>query len=237
MEYVNQLISMSGFPVVTAFLIGLLASISPCPLATNIAAVAYISKESSDNKGSIVKGLVYTLGRGVSYTLLALLIYFGISQFAIASIFQGWGDKVIGPILVIFGLVMIDIIKINLGKNKKLEKLNVYLADKGLLGSFLLGMLFALAICPYSGILFFGMLMPLVVKTSGGLILPIFFAFGTGVPVIAFSFIIVFAKEKLGKAFNATRKVEKYLRYGVAGIFIITGLYYTKYLISYLFRL
>ena len=234
MNPINQLISISEVPVITAFLIGSLASISPCPLATNIAAVYYIAKEAKDNRSSIYKGLFYTLGRATSYTLLAALIYFGISKFAIASIFQGWGDKVLGPILIVLGLIMVDVIKINLNKNQSLEKVNYYLASKGYLGVFLLGMIFALAICPYSGVLFFGMLMPLVLKTNGGLILPIFFAIGTGIPVIIFSFIIVFAKEKLGKAFDATRKVDKVLRYAVAAIFIGTGIYYTRYLVIYL---
>lgn len=235
MEIINSLIDNYNIPVLTAFLLGILTSISPCPLATNITAVAYISKDIKNPKHIIISGLFYTLGRGVSYTLLATLIYFGLSSFKISSIFQGWGDKVLGPVLIIIGLVMFGVIKINFkGNSERMEKIKIWLAGKGYFGSLALGMLFAFAFCPYSGVLFFGVLIPMVLKSASGLLLPSLFALGTGLPVIIFSFLIAYSMKAVSKTFAAVSKVEKWLRYGVATIFIITGFYYMQFLIKFL---
>ncbi|MBL7156202.1 MAG: sulfite exporter TauE/SafE family protein [Candidatus Pacebacteria bacterium] len=238
MDFINTLIDNYNIPLLTAFLLGVLTSISPCPLATNITAIAYISKEIKTVKNTLLNALFYTLGRGISYTLLATLIYFGLSSFQISNIFQGWGDKVLGPILIVIGLIMFGVIKINFGtKNEKIEKLKEWLSQKGFIGSFLLGMLFALAFCPYSGVLFFGALIPLVLKSAEGLLLPPIFAFGTGLPVILFSFVIAFAVQKLGQIFQIMQKIEKVMRYFVATIFLLAGAYYTQYLVKFLINL
>ena len=238
MDFINALIDNYNIPLLTAFLLGVLTSISPCPLATNITAIAYISKDIKTVKNTLLNGLFYTLGRGISYTLLATLIYFGLSSFEISNIFQGWGDKVLGPILIIIGLIMLGIIKINVGShNEKVEKLKEWLATKGYLGSLLLGVLFALAFCPYSGVLFFGVLIPLVLNSSEGLLLPPIFALGTGLPVIIFSFLIAFSIQKVSRAFQIAQKIEKIMRYTVASVFLISGVYYSQYLVKYLVSL
>jgi len=213
MDFINTLIDNFNIPLLTAFLLGVLTSISPCPLATNITAIAYISKEIKTIKNTLLNGLFYTLGRGMSYTLLATLIYFGLSSFQISSIFQGWGDKILGPVLIIISLIMFGVIKINFGtKNEGIEKLKEWLTSKGYIGSLLLGVLFALAFCPYSGVLFFGVLIPLVLKSPEGLLLPPLFALGTGLPVIIFSFLIAFSMQKVSRAFQITQKIEKVMR-------------------------
>jgi len=238
MDYINFLIDNYNIPILTAFLLGVLTSISPCPLATNITAIAYISKEIKTAKHTLLNGIFYTLGRGASYTILATLIYFGLSAFQISSIFQGWGDKVLGPVLIIIGLIMFGIIKINFGKGgEKIERIKLWLSQKGFIGSFLLGMLFALAFCPYSGVLFFGALIPLVLKSAEGLILPPIFALGTGLPVILFSFVIAFAVQKLGQVFQIMQKIERIMRYSVATTFLLAGTYYTQYLVKFLINI
>jgi cytochrome c-type biogenesis protein len=227
MEFINSLIDNNNWPLLTAFLLGILTSISPCPLATNITAIAYISKEIKTVRHTLLNSLFYILGRVISYTLLATLIYFGISSFYISSIFQGWGDKILGPVLIIIGLILFGVIKINIGANSgRIERLKEWLARKGCIGSLLLGMLFALAFCPYSGVLFFGVLIPLILKSATGLLLPPLFALGTGLPVMIFSILIAFSLEKVGRVFRVTQKVEKVIRYGVASIFILAGAYY-----------
>lgn len=232
MDFINVLIDNYNIPLLTAFLLGILTSISPCPLATNITAIAYISKEIKTTKNTLLNGLFYTLGRGISYTLLATLIYFGLSSFQISNIFQGWGEKVLGPILIIIGLIMFGIIKININNhNEKVEKLKEWLVGKGYIGSLFLGVLFALAFCPYSGVLFFGVLIPLVLKSSESLLLPPVFALGTGLPVIIFSFLIAFSMQKVSRAFQVAQKVEKVMRYMVASVFLIAGVYYLQYLL------
>jgi len=229
MNWINYLIDGYNIPFLSAFLIGLMTSISPCPLATNITAIAFISKDIKTPKHTLLNGFFYTLGRGISYTLLATLIYFGLSSFKISSIFQGWGDKVLGPVLILIGLVMADVIKVNLKTdNQRVERVKLWLSKKGYLGSLLLGMLFALAFCPYSGVLFFGVLIPMVLKSSESLLLPPLFAFGTGLPVIIFSFIIAFSANKIGQVFSKVSKVETVIRKITATIFIIVGIYYLK---------
>jgi len=235
MDYINTLIDTYNIPVLTAFLVGILTSISPCPLATNITAIAFISKDIKTPKNTLLNGLFYTLGRGFSYTALAILMYLGLSSFQISRIFQGWGDKILGPVLIIIGLVMFDVIKLNLKtQSEKVEKLKVWLSTKGYLGALLLGMLFALAFCPYSGVLFFGVLTPLILKSTEGVLLAPLFALGTGLPVIIFSFIIAFSMQKMSQAFAIVSKVEKVTRIVVASTFILVGLYYTQYLVKFL---
>lgn len=234
MDLINSLIDNYNLSILTAFLLGILTSISPCPLAANITAVAFISKDIKTTKHTILSGLFYTLGRGISYTLLATLIYFGLSSFKVSKIFQGWGDKALGPVLIIIGLIMFNVIKINLKTGDKTERIKLWLSDKGYLGSFALGMLFAFAFCPYSGVLFFGVLIPLILKSASGLLLPSIFALGTGLPVIIFSFLIAYSMKTVSRDFQSVQKVEKWLRYGVAGVFILTGFYYTQLLIRFI---
>jgi len=237
-EFIYSLLDSYSAPLLSAFLIGLLMAISPCPFATNITAIAYVSRNIKSKKYIVFSGLFYALGRAISYTALSVLIFFGFSSFQIARIFQGWGDKVLGPILIIIGLVMLNLIKINLqSKYVQFEKVKQYLSTRGYLGSLLLGILFALAFCPYSGVLFFAMFIPLALQSSQFLLLPLVFSLGTALPVIIFTFLLVFSLGFMSKAFKFVQKIEKVLRYFVAFVFILSGLYYLQYLIKYLLSL
>ena len=69
MEWLQALLDNSSTPVLTAFLLGLLTAISPCPLATNIAAIGYIGKDIEDRRRVFLSGLLYTAGRIVAYTV------------------------------------------------------------------------------------------------------------------------------------------------------------------------
>ncbi|MEF3692470.1 MAG: aromatic aminobenezylarsenical efflux permease ArsG family transporter [Candidatus Moraniibacteriota bacterium] len=238
MDFLNVLIDQYNIPLLSAFALGIMTSISPCPLATNITAIAYISKDIKSAKYTLTSGLIYTLGRAVGYTALAILIYFGLSSFAIGKIFQGWGDKILGVVLILISLVMFGIIKINPGSGgNRAEKIKEWLVGKGYFGAFILGIFFALAFCPYSGAIFFGTLIPLILGSREGLILTPFFALGTGLPVIIFSFLIAFGVGKISKIFNVLSEIEKIMRYSVATIFLLAGIYYLQYLIKYFLNL
>ena len=227
MKTLTNLAQNSDMPLLAAFALGLLTAISPCPLATNITATAYIAKKITSKQKVLLSGLLYTMGRMFSYILLGSLIYFGASKFQVAKLFQGNGEKLMGPVMIIIGLIMLDVIKFNfLSKGNVTEKLSEKFKDKGLLNSFLLGVIFALAFCPYSGALFFAILIPMTLSASAGLALPIIFSVGTGLPVIFFAFVIAFSMEKLGSYFKTVQKIENVMRI-VAGItFLLTGLYY-----------
>jgi len=229
MDFLQSLIENYNIPILSAFILGLMTAISPCPLATNITATAFITKNISSKRKVFLSGLLYSLGRGFSYTAIGLILYFGASKFHIARFFNQNGEKYLGPLLIIIGLIMLNIIKLNfLGKWNFQEKLSEKFKDKGLLGSFLIGVVFSLAFCPYSGALFFGMLIPMSIASADGLYLPIVFAFGTGLPVILFTYLLAFTAGKVGVFYNRITKIEKIMRTVAGVVFILTGLYYVS---------
>ncbi|MDZ7612721.1 MAG: aromatic aminobenezylarsenical efflux permease ArsG family transporter [Flavobacteriaceae bacterium] len=227
MEYLQTLLESINIPILSAFVLGLMTAISPCPLATNITATAFISKNISSKKKVFLSGLLYSLGRAFSYTAIGLILYFGASKFHVARFFNQNGEKFLGPLLIILGLIMLNIIKFRFLSNSNFqEKLTEAFKDKGLLGSFLIGLVFALAFCPYSGALFFGMLIPMTISSADGLYLPVVFAFGTGLPVLLFTYLLAFTANKIGVFYKHITKVEKIMRYIAGVVFILAGIYY-----------
>ena len=235
MGFLQSLLENYNIPILSAFVLGLMTAISPCPLATNITATAFISKNIGSKRNVFLSGLLYSLGRGFSYTTIGLILYFGASKFHIARFFNQNGEKYLGPLLIIIGLIMLNVIKLNfLGKSNFQEKLSEKFKDKGLFGSFLIGVVFALAFCPYSGALFFGMLIPMTISTADGLYLPLIFALGTGLPVILFTYLLAFTAGKVGVFYNKITKIEKVMRTVAGIVFILTGLYYVSIFIGLL---
>jgi len=227
MNWLNHLLDSYNIPIITALLIGIMTSISPCPLATNITAIAFICKDIKKSKTILLNGLSYTFGRALSYTVLATIIYYGASSFDLAKTFKSFGNNFIGPLMILIGLFMFDIIKIDkIASNKNILNIQNKLSQKGFLGSFLLGVLFSIGFCPYSGIMFFAVLIPLILKSKEGIILSPFFALGTSLPVLLFSFLLAFSAKKVGIFFGKIQKMESIIRKVVAIIFIIAGIYY-----------
>lgn len=182
-----------------------------------------------------MSGILYSLGRAFSYSVIGLILYFGANKFHVARLFQQNGEKYLGPLLIIIGLIMLNVIKLNfLGQFNFQEKLSERFKGQGLWGSFLLGMVFALAFCPYSGALYFGMLMPMTISSATGLYLPIVFAIGTGLPVILFTYLLTFAAHRVSGVFSQITKIEKVMRYGAGVVFILVGVYYVNIFMSIL---
>ena len=227
MSFVTIIFENSQIPILSAFILGLMTSISPCPLATNITAVGYISKDFNNRKRVFLSGVIYTIGRAMTYTTIGLIIFFGASQFAISGFIQQWGEKILGPILIVSGLFMIGLIKLNIngiGKlNDKIKQLN----KNRHMDVLLMGIVFALAFCPYSGVLYFGMLMPMTITSASGLYLPIIFAIASGIPVLIFTLIIAYSVSSVSKYFNRVKTFEYLFRRVVAVVFIGIGVYYT----------
>jgi cytochrome c-type biogenesis protein len=226
MEVLTGLLENSSFPFVTALVLGLMTAISPCPLATNITAVGFIGKDIEDRNRVFYNGLVYTFGRAVSYTLLAVIIFFGADQFAISEIFQKYGEKVIGPLLIIIGLFMLDVLKIKFPGMGKLTRRFEEKGTNNYWDVLLIGVVFALAFCPYSGVLYFGMLIPMTISSASGLYLPVVFAIATGIPVIIFAWFIAFTLSGVGVLYNRIKTFEKWFRRVISIIFIGIGIYY-----------
>lgn len=226
-EFLNSLLENYNIPILSALALGLMTAISPCPLATNITATAYIAKNITNKKLVFLSGILYSLGRAFSYTTIGLVLYFGASKFQISKFFNQNGEKFLGPLLIIIGLIMLNIIRLNfMGKSGFTEKLSAKFENKGLLGSFIIGVIFALAFCPYAGALYFGMLIPMTIASADGLYLPIVFAFGTGLPVILFTYLLAFAASSVGTFFNKITKVEKVMRMIAGIVFLLAGIYY-----------
>lgn len=217
-----------NIPALSALFLGLLAAISPCPMATNIAAVAYVSRRVTDRRYAVMTAALYTLGRMISYSVLGILIIMaGLEIPGLASFLQDFGEEILGPLLIIVGLIMLNInrLSFNLGGGK-LSSIGGKVADWGMIGGLLLGILFALAFCPYSAVLFFGLLIPLALKTTGGVTLPAVFAIGTGLPVLVFGMLLSIGVSRVSTWLNVLTRAEKIIRVVVSIIFIGIGIYY-----------
>ncbi len=225
MEILQQFLESSQVPLLSAFLLGLMTAISPCPLASNITAIGYISKDLESQRKVFFNGLIYTLGRAVSYTAIGLIFYFGASQLQISRVLQEWGDKMLGPLLIVIGLFMLGVLNLTI---PGIASLTEKFEDK-FKGRFwdvlLMGILFALAFCPYSGVLYFGMLIPMTVSSPQGLFLPVSFAIATGIPVIIFAWLIAFSVGSIGKLYNKIKVFELWFRRVIAVLFLGVGVY------------
>jgi cytochrome c-type biogenesis protein len=226
MEFLTNLLENSTMPWISALLLGLMTAISPCPLATNITAVGFISKDIENRKRVFLNGLLYTLGRAISYTTIALVIYLGADQFKFSGFFQRYGEKILGPLLILIGLFMLDIFMIKFPGMNRITSLMEKKRKWGNIDAILLGMVFALAFCPYSGVLYFGMLIPLTISSSSGLYLPLVFALTTGIPVIIFAWILAYSVGSIGRTYLKLKNFETWFRKIVAIIFILSGTYY-----------
>ncbi len=224
-EFLNNLYSNTSVPVLSALVLGLLTAISPCPMATNITAIGFIGKDLGNKNRVFYNGLIYTLGRTFSYALLAIILYFGADQFKISGIFQQYGEKIIGPLLLVIGVFMLGVIKLNFPAFSRIGDRVQKRGRFNYWDVFLLGVLFALAFCPYSGVLYFGMLIPLTVSTSG-LHLPVLFAIATGIPVILFAWLIAYTISGVGNLYKSIKSFEFWFRKLVALAFIGIGIYY-----------
>lgn len=217
-----------NIPIISAFLIGVMAAISPCPLATNITAMAYISRRITDRKYVVASGLLYTLGRMTSYFIIgALVILAGVKIPRIALFLQDAGERFLGPLLIVVGILLLGIIKLPvLQGGGSLTSIGEKVAKRGMLGAFLLGIVFALAFCPYTAILFFGILVPLALESTAGITLPASFAFGTGLPVVVFALLLSAGISKVAQWLNAITLAERVIRKVVALVFIGGGIYF-----------
>ena len=226
MNFLTNLLDNSTIPWISALVLGLMVAISPCGLATNITAIGFISKDIKDRNRVFVNGILYTLGRAISYTTIALILYFGADQFKFSGFFQIYGEKLLGPLLIIIGLFMLDVLRIRFPGVNRLTSGMESKTQWGYLDTILLGMVFALAFCPYSGVFYFGMLIPMTIASASGLYLPIVFALATGIPVIIFAWILAYTISGIGQVYNKVKIFETWFRRVVAVLFILVGTYY-----------
>ncbi len=215
--------------------LGILTSISPCPLATNIAAISFIGKRVDNVRAVILSGLVYTFGRMIAYIAVGAIVVGGLLSIpSVSNFLQRYMIMVIGPILVVTGMFLLELITVNLRGITNSSSAQKLAEKGGMLGAGLLGILFALSFCPVSAALFFGSLIPLSVNNSSALLMPSLFGLGTGLPVLGFAVLIAMGAHSMGNIFNALTVFECWARKITGGIFIATGVYLT---LRYVFQI
>lgn len=222
--------------VASALWLGILTSISPCPLATNIAAVSFLSKKVVHPTAVFISGLAYTLGRMSAYTALGWVIISSLlSVPQVAQFLQKYMVKLLGPILIITGLFLLEAIRLKLPYLTLSQENQNKLVESGTIGSFVLGLIFALAFCPVSAALFFGSLIPLALNNNSGISLVLIYGIGTGLPVLIFAVTIALGLTFLNHWFRSITRFEYYTRKITGVIFIIVGSYYFSVYILKLF--
>lgn len=208
-----------------AFWLGLMTSVSPCPMATNVAAIGYLARNSHSRPLQLLTGLLYALGRAVAYTLVGAIITWGLLSAPVLSNFlQKHLGQLIGPLLVLVGMILLGLLPglPSFGGNGPLGK---RIADLGVPGSFLLGFVFALAFCPVSAALFFGSLLPLAVKQQSTWLLPAVFGIGSGLPVLAFGILLAVARHTATRAFSRMQRMDRWLLPATGWLLVGIGMY------------
>jgi cytochrome c-type biogenesis protein len=226
-----------SFPLamISAIWLGILTSISPCPLATNIAAISFIGRQMGNSGRILLSGFAYTLGRMIAYLALGVIVTAGLLSIPrVSNFLQDYFNLILGPLLILVGLLLLQIFRFagtNVGSGERMERL----AKKGgILGTMLIGIIFALSLCPVSAALFFGSLIPLSVRYNSSVILPSLYGIGTGLPVIVFAFLLAFGTQAVAKTFNRLTQIEKWVRRITGIVFILVGIYYS---LIYIFKL
>jgi cytochrome c-type biogenesis protein len=218
----------------SALWLGILTSISPCPLATNIAAISYIGRKVGNSRQIFLSGLLYTLGRTLAYLGLAVVLVASVLSVPQISLFlQKYMHLVLGPILVIVGMFLLGLIQLNMGGSGMSEGLKKRVDAMGVWGALLLGVVFALTFCPTSAALFFGSLVPLSLKVNSSFTLPAIYGVGTALPVMVFAVLLATSAQSVGRAYNVLAKIEWWARMLTGWIFILVGIYFS---LKYVFQ-
>ena len=219
----------------SAVWLGILTSISPCPLATNIAAISFIGRRVGSPRAAIATGLLYTLGRTLVYVVLgALLVSSLLSAPVVSHLLQKYMNKLLGPILILVGMLLVGLIQFNTKGSRLGERVGKRVETWGIWSGLALGVVFALSFCPGSAALFFGSLVPLAVKYESSLVLPTVYGAGTALPVLVFAILIVAGTGAVGRAFNRITQFEFWARRITGALFIAIGIYYC---LAFIFRM
>ncbi len=207
---------------------GTVDSISPCPLATNIAAISYISRRVGNTRHVFATGLLYTAGRTLAYWGLAMLLVASLLSIPqVAHFMQRWMPLVLGPILIVVGMLLLGLIEVNFGGSGMSESMRQRIDALGVWGALPLGVMFALAFCPTSAALFFGSLVPLALRVNSTVVLPVAYGVGTAVPVLVFALLLATSVQAVGKAYRVLARVEWWARVLTGWVFIGVGIYYS----------
>jgi cytochrome c biogenesis protein CcdA len=221
---VNEFVLATG----AALWFGILTSISPCPLATNIAAISFIGRKVGRPAYVLSTGLLYTIGRTLTYVLLAIFLVKGLSSMPLVSHWlQKYMNRLLGPMLILVAMVLLDMLSFGLSSGTFAQLCHKRAAALGLAGALLLGILFALSFCPVSAALFFATLIPLSIKHSSAVLLPTVYGVGTALPVLIFAILIATGADLMARAFQRVTQFEFWARRITGIVFLAVGIYFT----------
>lgn len=216
------------FGAASALWLGILTSISPCPLATNIAAISYIGRRVGNARHVVATGLLYTAGRTVAYWGLAVVLVASVlSVPKVAQFMQQWMPLFLGPILIVVGMLLLGLIEVSFGGAGMSDSMRRRIDALGIWGALPLGAMFALAFCPTSAALFFGSLLPLALRIKSSIVLPILYGVGTALPVLVFAVLLATSVQAVSRAYQVLARVEWWARVLTGWIFIGVGIYYS----------
>lgn len=211
-----------------AFWLGVLTSISPCPLATNLAAISYVGRNTGKPSQVVLAGLLYTLGRVLVYMVLASLLVASVLSSPTVSLWlQTNLNKFLGPLLILVGMVLLGLLTLGMQGTAISEGLRQRVDRLGLAGAGLLGLVFALSFCPVSAALYFGSLLPLAVRAESILLIPAVYGLGTALPVVVFAVLLALGANRLAVAFRGLTQVEGWVRQGTGLVILLIGMYLT----------
>ncbi len=212
--------------VFSAFWLGILTSISPCPLATNIAAVSFVARDLGSSKRVLWSSLLYSAGRMLTYVAIAVLAVASLLSLPEVSFFlESNMHKIIGPLLIVVGIILLDVLPISFSASLVGNSVQEKVGKWGFWGSGLLGVIFALTFCPLSAALFFGSLIPLAIDGKSSVLMPSVYGLGTALPVVVFALLMAFGMKSFGRFFDKLTQMERWARKTTAVIFIGAGIY------------
>jgi len=215
---------------VSALGLGIVTSISPCPLATNIAAVSYIGRRVGKPRLVLSAGLLYALGRTLAYVALGVAIVAGLTTLTperIVLLLRRYMNLLLGPFLIVVGMFLLELVRFNVGGTGVSEKMQKRVDALGVWGALVLGMVFALSFCPTSAAWFFFSLIPLAITVDSSVALPTVYGVGTALPVLVFATLIALSAQSVGKAFGVVSKIEWWARRVTGVIFVLAGIFFS----------
>lgn len=214
---------------------GILTAISPCPLATNVAAISYIGRRVESPKAALLTGLLYTLGRSAVYVAIAIILVSSLLTAPIVSVtLQKYMNKLLGPLLIVVGMVLLELIGFRARGSTLGDRVGKRVADWGVWAGLVLGVVFALTFCPASAALYFAGLIPLAIKYESSFMFPLVFGVSTALPVVLFAILIAVGTNAMATVFNRITAIEWWARRVTGVIFVLVGVYFC---LAFIFRI
>lgn len=221
---------MSEFVVAAggAFWFGVLTAISPCLMATNVAAITFIARKVNQPKHALISGIFYAAGQALAYVLLGMLLVSSLMSVPLVSQWlQKYMLRLLGPIIIIAAMFLLELLNVRPGRGRMKQGIQKHTESGGFWAAALLGIVFGMSFCPTTAALFFGGLIPLAVEFESRILLPLMYSIGVALPVLSFGVLIAYSANRVGRVFERVERVERWARTVTGTIFLLIGIYFT----------